>query len=147
VIDMRALGRISLTLGTLGLIATAVVAARYHVSERDEQLLLVAALSAGVFLTVAGLASWLSEKPLTEAEEERQLALAQEQAGGPPSATKAVAVYILVLSIVTGVIVGVATDDVGSGIQTFTFGLILSGVIWGLGVLLGYRPPRNERPR
>jgi hypothetical protein len=140
VVDSRALGRVSLILGTIVLIVSVVVAARSHISERNEQVLLVAALSAGVFLTVAGLASWLSEKPITQAEEERQLALAQEESGRTPNVSKAVAIYLLVLTLITGVIVGVATGDTGAGIQTFTFGLILSGVVWGLGVLLGYRP-------
>ena len=139
-IDARALGRVSLMIGVLVLIAATVVAARSHIAERNEQVLLVAALSIGVFLTVCGLLSWLSEKPLTEAEEERQIALAQQESVRTPSVSKAIAIYLLAVSVITGVIVGAATGDPGAGIQSFPFGLILSGAVWGLGVLFGYRP-------
>ena len=142
--DTRALGRLSLIVGLIILIASAFVTARTHFDESAEQLLLVLALALGIFLLLAGLINVLSERPLSVEEEEEELAEVQVFSGKPPSIATALGIYILVLSLVAGVIVGVMTEDVGAGIQTFTFGLILSGAIAGIGLLLGYRPTAEE---
>ena len=139
--DTRALGRLSLIVGLIILIASAFVTARTHFDESAEQLLLVLALALGIFLLLAGLVNVLSERPLSVEEE---LAEVQVFSGKPPSIATALGIYILVVSLVAGVIVGVMTEDVGAGIQTFTFGLILSGAIAGIGLLLGYRPTAEE---
>lgn len=139
--DTRALFRISLILGIV-VLASAVIAVRsVHTEERGMELTLIAGIAIGGFFLISGLIGVLHEPPLTAEEEEEALAVQQVTATRPPiSVATAVGIYVLILAVIAGVIVGIAADDSGAGIQTFTAGLILGGVIWGLGVLLGHRP-------
>lgn len=147
--DTRALARLSLVAGILVLIAAVVLVRRVHTEEQGMELVFVGALAVGGFLTISGLAGVLTQQPMTEAEEDAWLAEQEMRtgAGRAPSVSTAIGIYLMVLSVVAGVIVGVAAEDAGAGIQTFTFGLILGGVIWGLGLLLGYRPAEDETPQ
>ena len=138
--DLRALNRLSLIAGILILLGTIVAIREMHTEERGIEVLLIAGLAIGAFLTIVGLVNVLLEPPVVAEEEEADLAEEPLPTGRPVSIAAAIGGYILVLSLVAGIIVGVAADDAGFGIQTFTFGLILGGVIWGLGVLLGHRP-------
>ena len=141
--DLRALNRLSLVTGILILLCTIVAIRQMHTEERGIELLLIAGLAIGAFLTIVGLVNVLMEPPV-RADEEDEPAEEPTPAGRPISITAAIGGYIVVLSVVAGIIVGIASGDAGFGIQTFTFGLILGGVIWGLGVLLGHRPVEEE---
>jgi hypothetical protein len=143
-VDVRAFYRICLALGLLLAIASLVVIRRMQTDSVGVQALLVAGLAAGICLFVSGLVGVLAEQPITEEEEEAALAEEQVHARRPVSIATAVGIYIVALAAIAGVVVGIAFHDPGPGIQTFTFGLILGGVIWGLGVLLGYRPVEEE---
>lgn len=142
--DLRALNRLSLITGILILLGTIVAIREMHTEERGIELLLIAGLAVGAFLTIVGLVNVLLEPPTTAEEEEDERAEETLRTDRPVSITTAIGAYILVLAVVSGIIVGIATGDAGFGIQTFTFGLILGGVIWGLGVLLGHRPVEEE---
>jgi hypothetical protein len=142
-LDLRALNRLSLTAGILILLGTIVAIREMHAEERGIEVLLIAGLAIGAFLTIVGLVNVLMEPP-ARVEEEEEPAEELLPAGRPVSITTAIGAYILVLAVISGIIVGIAADDPGAGIQTFTFGLILGGVIWGLGVLLGHRPVEEE---
>jgi hypothetical protein len=146
-VDQRALNRVSLIAGLLIAIASLVTIRRYHTDETGVQFLLVAGLAIGGCLFIVGLVNMLMEPPVTPEEEDEALAEAEVRRGRPVSIATAVGVYLLALSAIAAVVVGIALNDVGAGIQTFTFGLILGGVIWGLGVLLGYRPVEEESQR
>ena len=140
--DLRALYRTSLAAGILISIASLVVIRRVHTEDRGMEVLLIAGLAIGAFLTIVGLVNVLMEPPLPAEEDDEAAALADERIprGRPVSVATAIGIYIVVLSVIAAFVVGVAAKDAGAGIQTFTFGLILGGVIWGLGVLLGHRP-------
>jgi hypothetical protein len=139
-VDTRALFRISFLLGIVILTASLIATRTIHTEERGMILALIAGMAIGGFFLISGLVGILNERPLTE-EEEEALAVQQVTATRPPiSVTTAVGIYVLILAAVAGLIAGIAFRDAGAGIQTFTFGLILGGVIWGLGVLLGHRP-------
>ena len=138
--DPRALKRLSLMLGVLVLLTSLFLTRRIHTEERGMELVLIAAMAIGAFFTISGLIGVLTEPPRTELEEEEEFVPAAVRTGRGPSLATAFGVYLLILAVIAGIVVGIATDDAGAGIQTFTFGLILGGVIYGLGVLLGYRP-------
>lgn len=139
--DTRALFRISFLLGIVVLAASLIAVRTIHTEEQGMILALIAGMAAGGFFLITGLVGILNERPLAEDEEEEALAVQQVTATRPPvSVTTAVGIYVLILAAIAGLIVGIAQRDAGAGIQTFTFGLILGGVIWGLGVLLGHRP-------
>jgi hypothetical protein len=139
-LHLRALNRLSLIAGILILIGTLITIRNVHTEDRGMEVLFVAGLAIGAFLLIVGLVNVLMEPSLTPEEEEGLLLEEDLHARRPPSVTTAIAVFILVLAAIAGVVVGVATGDSGYGIQTFTFSLIFGGVIWGLGLLLGYRP-------
>jgi len=142
-LDLRALNRLSLVTGILILLCTIVAIRQMHTEERGIEVLLIAGLAIGAFFTIVGLVNVLMESPVRD-DEELEPADEPVRAGRPVSVAAALGAYIVVLSVVAGIIVGIASDDAGAGIQTFTFGLILGGVIWGLGVLLGHRPVEEE---
>ena len=142
--DQRALNRVSLIAGLLIAIASLVTIRRYHTDETGVQFLLVAGLAIGACLFIVGLVNLLMEPPVTPEEDEEALAETEVRRGRPVSVATAIGAYLLALAVITAVIVGIAMNDAGAGIQTFTFGLILGGAIWGLGVLLGHRPVEEE---
>jgi hypothetical protein len=111
-----------------------------HTEEAGMIFVMVATLAIGGFLAISGLVGVLTAPSMTREEAEEALIDAQERAGRPISVSSAIAIYVLFLAVVAALIVGIATRDTGAGIQTFTFGLILGGVVWGLGLLLGHRP-------
>ena len=137
--DTRALKRLSLWTGIIVLLTALVLVRRVHTEERALELVLIIALAVGAFLTISGIVGVLTEPP-RPAPEENDEATIGPVTGRPISVTTAVGIYLLVLAVIAGVVVGIASDDVGAGVQTFTFGLILGAVVWGLGLLLGYRP-------
>jgi hypothetical protein len=143
-VHLRALNRVSLIAGLLVLIGTVVAIRNVHTEDRGVEVLFVTGLAVGAFLLIVGLVNVLMEPSLTPEEEEDALLEEDLHARRPLSITSAIATLILVLSVVAGTIVGVATGDSGYGIQTFTFSLIFGGVIWGLGLLLGHRPVEEE---
>ena len=127
--------------GILITAAAMIVTARMHAEERALEILLIAAMAIGLFLVIAGLIGILTEPPRPSDEfaldEEAATPLAARR---PPSIATALGVYLFILAVIAGIVVGVAQDDAGAGIQTFSFGLILGGVIAGIGFLLGHRP-------
>lgn len=143
--DTRALFRISLILGLVVLICSVVAVREIHTEERGIELLMIAGIAAGGFFLITGLTGVLTERPMTEEDEQERLAAQQLTSGRPlVSVSTAIGIYVLVLAIIAGMIVGIASDDSGAGIQTFIAGLILGGVIYGAGVLLGHRPVEEE---
>ena len=138
--DPRALKRLSLILGVLVLVSGLFVTRRVHTDERGMELVLIALMAVGAFLTISGLIGVLTEPPRAALDEDEEVVAPALRTGRAPSLATAFGLYLLILSVIAGIVVGIATDDAGAGIQTFTFGLILGGVIYGLGVLLGYRP-------
>ena len=138
--DPRALKRVSLMLGVLVVLTGLFLTRRIHTEERGMELVLIAAMAIGAFFTISGLIGVLTEPPRSEAEDEEEFVPAEVRSGRGPSLATAFGVYLLILAVIAGIVVGIAADDAGAGIQTFTFGLILGGVIYGLGLLLGYRP-------
>jgi hypothetical protein len=144
-VDTRALYRISLILGIIVLISSVVAVREIHTEERGMELALIAGLAAGGFFLITGLVGVLTERPMTEEEEEEKLAIQQLTSDRPViSVSAAIGIYVVVLAVIGGVIVGIASKDSGAGIQTFIAGLILGGVIYGVGVLLGHRPVEEE---
>jgi hypothetical protein len=139
-VDTRALKRLSLIVGILILIGSIIAVRQFRTEDSGLEVLLIAGLAIGGLLLLSGLFGVISEPPMTEEEEEAALAAEQVASGRPMSVSTAMGLYLLVLSVLAGIVVGVASGDLGFGIQAFTFGLILSGVVYGLGVLLGYRP-------
>lgn len=152
--DPRALRRLTLIVGVLVLVAAFVMARRVHTEARNAELAIIGALAAGIFLTVAGAISLLTEPPApaVEYDEYDEPFVPADLAGEtaewrPPRATfvaTLVGIFLLIVAAVIGAIVGAADRDLGTGIQTFTFALILGGVVLGLGLLLGYRPGEPE---
>jgi hypothetical protein len=144
-VDTRALFRISLILGVIVLIGSVIAVREFHTEERGVELAMIAGIAAGAFFFIAGLAGVLTERPMTEDEEEEALAVQQLTNERPAvSVWAAMGIYVLVLSIIGSVIVGIALDDAGAAVQTFVAGLILGGVIYGVGTLLGHRPIEEE---
>jgi hypothetical protein len=140
-VDTRALFRISLILGIIISVSALIAVRSIHTEERGMELALIAAMAVGGFFFISGLVGVLHEPPMTEEEEEEALAVQRVTSTRPPiSVSAAVAIYVLVLTVVAGLVVGIALRDAGAGIQTFTAGMILGGVIWGLGLVLGHRP-------
>jgi hypothetical protein len=140
-VDTRALFRTSLILGIIVSVSALIAVRTIHTEERGMELALIAAMAAGGFFFISGLVGVLNERPMTEEEEEEALAVQRVTSTRPPiSVSAAIGIYVLVLAVVAGLIVGIALRDAGAGIQTFTAGMILGGVIWGLGLVLGHRP-------
>ena len=139
--DLRALRRLLLIVGIVVLIASVITARRVHTEERAMEVALIAAIAAGAFLTISGLIGVLTEPPAPAAVayDETAEPTALPEARGP-SLGVAIGVYLFVLALLAGIIVGIAARDAGAGIQTFTFGLILGAIIFGIGYMLGHRP-------
>lgn len=143
--DTRALFRISLILGVIVLVGSVIAVRQFHTDARGVELAMIAGMVAGGFFLIAGLTGVLTERPMTEEEEEEALAVQQLTNERPVvSVSAAMGIYVLILSIIGSVIVGIALDDVGAAVQTFVAGLILGGVIFGVGTLLGHRPIEEE---
>lgn len=146
--DPRALRRLTLLVGVLVLASAFIMARRVHTEERNAELAIISALAAGIFLTVAGVISLLTEPPAPDVDDYDELdepegALPAVAEWRPPRATfvaSLVGIFLIVVAAVIGAIVGAADRDVGTGLQTFTAALILGGVVLGVGLLLGYRP-------
>jgi hypothetical protein len=144
-VDTRALFRISLILGIIVLIGSVFAVRQFHTEERGVELAMIAGIAAGGFFLIAGLTGVLAERPMTEEEEEDALAVQQLTNERPAiSVSAAMGIYVLVLSVIGSAIVGIALDDFGAAIQTFVAGLILGGVVFGVGALLGHRPVEEE---
>jgi hypothetical protein len=144
-VDSRALYRISLILGIIVLASSVFAVRQLHTDDRGLELALITGIAAGGFFLIAGLTGVLTERPMTEEEEEEALAVQQLTSERPAiSVSAAMGIYVVVISIIGAVIVGIALDDVGAAVQTFLAGLILGGVIYGAGVLLGHRPVEEE---
>jgi uncharacterized membrane protein len=144
-VDTRALYRISLILGIVVLIGSVIAVREFPTEERGVEMAMIAGIAAGAFFFIAGLAGVLAERPMTEEEEEEALAIQQLTNERPViSVAAAMGIYVLVLSVIGSTIVGIALDDFGAAVQTFLAGLILGGVIYGVGVLLGHRPVEEE---
>jgi len=143
-VDTRALFRISLILGVIVLISSVVAVRELRTDERGIELLMIAGIAAGGFFLITGLTGVLTQRPMTE-EEEETLPVQPVTSGRPiVSVSTAIGIYVLILAVIAGTIVGIASKDSGAGIQTFIAGLILGGVIYGVGVLLGHRPVGEE---
>ncbi|MGE3601735.1 MAG: hypothetical protein AB7N70_40070 [Dehalococcoidia bacterium] len=143
--DTRALFRISLVLGIIVLVSSVIAVREFHTEDRGLELALIAGIAAGGFFLITGLAGVLAHPPRTEEEEAEAAAVQQLTSERPAiSVTAAMGLYVLVLSVIGAIIVGIALDDFGAGIQTFVAGLILGGVIYGAGLLLGLRPTVEE---
>lgn len=139
--DTRALFRTSLILGIIVSVSALIAVRSIRTEERGMELALIAAMAAGGFFFISGLVGVLNERPMTAEEEEEALAVQRVTSTRPPIAVStAIGIYVVVLAVVAGLIVGIALRDAGAGIQTFTAGMILGGVIWGLGLVLGHRP-------
>jgi hypothetical protein len=144
-VDTRALFRISLILGIIVLVSSVIAVREFHTDDRGIELAMIAGIAAGGFFLIAGLTGVLTEQPMTEEEEEEALAVQQLTSERPAiSVSAAMGIYVLILSVIGAIIVGIALDDVGAAVQTFLAGLILGGVIYGAGVLLGHRPVEEE---
>jgi hypothetical protein len=144
-VDTRALFRISLILGIIVLVGSVIAVRQFHTEERGVELAMIAGIAAGGFFLIAGLTGVLTERPMTEDEEEEALAVQQLTSERPVvSVWAAMGIYMLVLSVIGAVIVGIALDDFGAAVQTFLAGLILGGVVYGVGTLLGHRPIEEE---
>ena len=139
--EPRALRRVTFLTGLLITIAAVITASRMRTEERAIEVALIAAIAVGAFLLISGLIGMLTEPTQAEVEtfdEETEPAPQPERRA--PSIATAMGIYLFILAALAGVIVGIAQDDPGVGIQTFTFGLILGAVVWGIGVVLGHRP-------
>jgi hypothetical protein len=144
-VDTRALKRLLLWVGIPIMIAAFILMRRVHADTRGMELALIGLFTLGAFLTLSGLLGTLTEPPRTEDElAEDAAARSAAEPTRAPSVATAMGAYILVLAAVAGAVVGVAQSDAGAGIQTFTYGVILGGVVFGLGYLLGHRPAAGE---
>lgn len=140
--NTRALHWVSLWVGILLTIVALVMIRQTHTEERAMELAMIAALAIGGFLLISGLIGTLTEPPRPAfADDEPDDLPAQ---GRPVSVSTAIGVYLFAIAVIAGIVVGIFAEDVGAAIQTFTFGVILGGVIWGLGLLLGYRPAEDD---
>lgn len=136
--NVRALARLLLIAGSLILFSSLVMARIWHTEDRTNEVMIIAAIALGAFLTITGLNATVTEPepaPMMDEADEPVVA------GAGPSAVRiAIGVYLFVLAIAAGIVVGVAQGDSGAGIQTFTAGVIFGGVIFGIGFMLGHRP-------
>ena len=140
--SVPALKRLMLVGGILVLLVSLIVVRRVHTTEPVIEAAFIAALAAGVFLSAVGLIGVLTEPRETqEQREDEELALADERAAGRgPTIAAAMGGYLLVVALIVAGVVGIAQDDIGAAIQTFTAALVLGGVVFGVGWLLAYRP-------
>ena len=138
--NAHALRRVLLGLGLLVFLIGMVMARRVHTEARGMEVVLIGLIAAGAFLLIVGLIGVLTEQPEPEEDVERL----PVHEGKPASVGAAVGAYLLALALITGIIVGVATGDTGAGIQAFSFGAILGGIVFGLGYVLGLRPGDEE---
>jgi hypothetical protein len=145
-VSVPALKRLMLAVGILVLLVSLIIVRRVHTAEPVIEAAFIAALAAGVFFSAAGLIGVLTEPPETPDEREgEELALAEERAAGHgPTIGAAMGGYLLVIALIVAGVVGIAQNDIGAAIQTFTAALVLGGVIFGIGWLLAYRPPVEE---
>lgn len=137
--NTRALRRLTLALGIVILVAAVVVVRRVPAETRADQWLQIAALTLGAFLLICGVITTITEPPPT-AEEREQVYGLPTRAVRRSAVNTIIGLYVGFLAIVAGAVVGIATGDVGAGIQTFTYGAIVGGILVGVGVLLGHRP-------
>lgn len=145
--DTRALKRLLLLVGVPIMIAAVILMRRVRAESAAMEYLLIALLALGAFLAISGLVGTLTEPPVPDDAFDDASPLSR--AGDtlpprPPAVAAAMGMYVVLLAIVAGIIVGVAQGDAGVGIQTFTFGIILGGIIFGVGYLLGHRPAAEE---
>jgi uncharacterized membrane protein len=131
-----------LVVGLLGLLLTIFTVRRVPAEDPAVAAALVIALAVCIFLSAVGLIGVVTEPDKTpEQREDEELALAEERsAGRGPTVAAAVGGYLLVTALVLAGIVGVAQNDIGAAIQTFTTVLVLGGIIFGVGWLFAYRP-------
>lgn len=140
--SLRALKRLMLIVGVLVLAGSLAATRRVHADERVIEVTLIAGMAIGLFLAISGLLGVLTEPSETaEQREAEELQLAEERAAGRgPTVAAAIGSYLLLVALVLGAVVGIAQNDIGVAIQTFTAALILGGVIVGIGLMLAYRP-------
>lgn len=140
--SVPALKRLMLVVGILVLLVSLITVRRVHTTEPAVEAAFIAALAFGVFLSAIGLIGVLTEPHETlDQRDDEELALAEERAAGRgPTVAAAMGGYLLVIALIVAGIVGIAQDDIGAAIQTFTAALVLGGVIFGVGWVLAYRP-------
>jgi uncharacterized membrane-anchored protein len=145
-VSWHALKRVMLVVGLVVLLASVITVRRVHADTRALEVALIAALAAGLFLSVSGLLGVLTEPSETpEQRDAEELELAEERsAGRGPTVAGAMGAYLLVVAFVLGAVVGLVQRDMGVAIQTFTAALILGGIIFGIGYIFAYRPTAEE---
>jgi len=144
-VDTRALKRLLLIIGIPITLAALILMREVRADTRGMEWTLIGLFALGAFLTISGLVGTLTEPPRAEDDQAEEVsAPATVAPARAPSVATAMGAYIFVLAAVAGAVVGVAQDDAGAGIQTFTFGVILGGVVFGLGFLLGHRAAAEE---
>lgn len=136
--DVRALRRLMFLVGLVLLIVTVAAARRTHSESTGTQLALIGGIALGAFFFIAGLAGILTEQPRPAVDLETEPAPKFE--GRRPNAGVVIGLYVAVLAVIAGIAAGVGFGDAGYGIQAFTFAVILGGMVFGLGYMLGHHP-------
>lgn len=135
--------------GLLILIAGYLLATRVEATATAAEYAMIGVLAVGIGITALTAIGMLTEPPtpaIDEDADEVDEAYVRDRYPQPNLGTmaRAAAGFVFVIALVSGGVVGAALGDAGAGIQTFTFALILAGVVLGVGLLLGYRPAAEE---